>query len=64
MQISESDAAKAVALIEDGRSQRYVARALGIHRLSIQRAVKRFTETQRYTRKEASGRKKGHITNR
>ena len=58
MLISESDAAKAVSLIEDGRSQRYVARALEIHRSLIQRAVKRFRETQKYTRKEGSGRKR------
>ena len=58
MLISKSDAAKAVSLIEDGRSQRYVARALGIHRSSIQRAVKRFRETQKYTRREGSGKKR------
>ncbi|PSN34209.1 hypothetical protein C0J52_13140, partial [Blattella germanica] len=34
LQISESDAEKAVSLIEDGRSQQYVARALG-HRFNV-----------------------------
>ena len=38
MTMSASDAAKAVALVEDGRSYRYVAEVLGTSHSSVQRA--------------------------
>lgn len=58
MDLSVTDAARAVALIQDGRSQYYVARVLGVSRCKVQRAVKRFNEFGVYTRKNHSGRKK------
>ncbi|CAH1378447.1 unnamed protein product [Tenebrio molitor] len=40
MGLTPSDTARAIALIQDGRSKYYVARVLGVSRCSIQRAVK------------------------
>lgn len=51
MDLSVTDAARAVALIQDGRSQYYVARVLGVSRCKVQRAVKRFNEFGVYTRR-------------
>jgi transposase len=58
MGLTPSDTARAIALIQDGRSKYYVARVLGVSRCSIQRAVKRFSETKGYTRRVGSGRKR------
>jgi transposase len=58
MGLTPSDTARAIALIQDGRSKYYVARVLGVSRCSIQRAVKRFPETKDYTRRVGSGRKR------
>ena len=58
MDLSVTDAARAVALIQDGRSQYYVARVLGVSRCKVQRAVKRFNEFGVYTRRNRCGRKK------
>jgi transposase len=58
MGLTPSDTARAIALIQDGRSKYYVARVLGVSRCSIQRAVKRFPETKGYTRRVRSGRKR------
>ncbi|KAI4464541.1 basic helix-loop-helix transcription factor hes-related [Holotrichia oblita] len=58
MDLSVTDAARAVALIQDGRSQYYVARVLGVSRCKVQRAVKRFNEFGVYTRRNHCGRKK------
>ncbi|KAI4469607.1 homeobox-like domain superfamily [Holotrichia oblita] len=49
---------RAVALIQDGRSQYYVARELGVSRCKVQRAVKRFNEFGVYTRRNHCGRQK------
>lgn len=58
MVLSATDAARVVALIEDGRNQRYVARFLQIPRTTIQRVVKRHRETGLYSRRPGSGRKR------
>jgi transposase len=58
MGLTPSDTARAIALIQDGRSKYYVARVLGVSRCSIQRAVKRFPEAKCYTRRVGSGRKR------
>jgi transposase len=58
MGLTPSDTARAIALIQDGRSKYYVARVLGVSRCSIQRAVKRFPETKGYIRRVGSGRKR------
>jgi transposase len=58
MGLIPSDTARAIALIQDGRSKYYVARVLGVSRCTIQRAVKRFPETKGYTRRVGSGRKR------
>lgn len=58
MVLTPIHAAKAIALIQDGRSQYYVARVLGISRCSVQRVVKRFHETGSYSRRVGSGRKR------
>jgi hypothetical protein len=46
MGLTQSDTARAIVLIQDGRSKYYVTRVLGVSRCSIQRAVKRFPETK------------------
>ena len=51
-------AAKVVALVEDGRSQRYVAERLAIGRTRVQRIYQRFQETGSLERRAGSGRKK------
>ncbi|KAI4457285.1 homeodomain-like domain [Holotrichia oblita] len=58
MDLSVTDAARAAALIEDGKSQYYVARVLGVSRCKVQRAVKRFNEFGVYTRRNHCARKK------
>ncbi|PSN33600.1 hypothetical protein C0J52_25157 [Blattella germanica] len=56
MSLSVTDVAKVVALIEDGRSQRYVSRALGIPGTTIWRVMQCFMETGCYDRIPGSGR--------
>lgn len=51
-------AAKVIALIEDGRSQRYVAEHLGISRSSVQRIYQRYQETGSLGRRAGSGRRR------
>ena len=58
MTMSASDAAKAVALVEDGRSYRYVAEVLGTSHSSVQRAIRKFRGLNIYERKPRSGRKR------
>lgn len=48
--------ARIVALAEDGRSQRYIARMLRIPKTTVQRAIQRYQETGQYTRRPGSGR--------
>lgn len=56
MVLSTEDCAKAVALVADGRSQRYVSRFLHVSLSTVQRALERFRETGRNTRRPGSGR--------
>ena len=58
MVLSATDAARAVALVQDGRSQYYAARVIGATRSSVQRAVQRFQETGGFVRRRGSGRKR------
>lgn len=54
--LSEFDCVRAVTLIEEGYSQREVARRLGVHHTTIGRALKRFRETGQHARREGQGR--------
>ena len=56
--MSASDAAKAVALVEDGQSYRYVAEVLGTSHSSVQRAIRKFRELNIYDRNPGSGHKR------
>lgn len=58
MPLNREDCARAVALVEDGRSRRYVAGVLGVGHSTINRVIRRFTETGRMTRRPGSGRKR------
>lgn len=58
MPLSVTDVARIVALIEDGRSQRYVSDTLGIPRTTVQDAWNRYMETGNFTRRVGSGRKR------
>jgi transposase len=58
MPLDSVDIARALALIEDGRSIRYAANAIGAPVTTVHRAVRRFHETGQYTRRPGSGRKK------
>ncbi|KAF2888980.1 hypothetical protein ILUMI_17193 [Ignelater luminosus] len=51
MVLSAEDCAKDVALVEDGRSQRYVARVLNVSHSTIQRVLARFRDTGRFIRR-------------
>lgn len=48
--------AQIMALIDDGRSQRYAARSLNLSEAKVRRAVARFRETGQLTRRVGSGR--------
>lgn len=56
MQITSDEVAGVMALVADGRSVRYAARAIGKPETTVRRAVQRYRETQRYTRRPGSGR--------
>lgn len=58
MRLSAEDSAKAVALVEDGRSLRYVARLLHCTHTAVRKCVQRFRETGRNTRRPGSGKKR------
>ncbi|EFA12077.1 Transposable element Tc3 transposase-like Protein [Tribolium castaneum] len=58
MVLNSTDAARAIALVQDGRSHYYAARVLGVSRCRMQRAVERFRETGSYTRRVGSGRRR------
>ncbi|KAJ4427076.1 hypothetical protein ANN_24691 [Periplaneta americana] len=55
---SPQDIARAVALIDDGRSPRYAAATIGAPYITVQEAVKWFWESQSYSRRPGSGRKR------
>lgn len=56
--LSEEQAVKVITLIEDGRSQRYVANVTGVHQSTISRVVRRYRETGQYSRREGQGRRR------
>lgn len=58
MPLSATDVARIVALIEDGRSQRYVSQTLGKPRSTVQDAWNRYMETGNFNRRVGSGRKR------
>ncbi|KAF2902563.1 hypothetical protein ILUMI_03626 [Ignelater luminosus] len=57
------DCAKAVAFVEDGRSQRYGARVLNVSHSTIERILARFRKTGRNIRKSRCGRKRKSTAN-
>lgn len=58
MPLSAEDAARAVALVEDGRSLRYVAQLLNCAPSTISRILQRYRELGSYTRRSGSGRRR------
>jgi transposase len=58
MPLVSVDIARALALIEDGRSIRYAANAIKATVTPVHRAIRRFHETGQYTRRPGSGRRK------
>ncbi|PSN39676.1 hypothetical protein C0J52_14425 [Blattella germanica] len=58
MPLSLQDIVRAIALIDDRRSLQYAARTIGAPYTTVQEAVKRFRETQSYSRRPGSGRKR------
>lgn len=56
MVLNAENVAKIIALVDDGRSQRYAARALGIPETTVRRAIERYRETGLMTRRPGSGR--------
>ena len=62
MPLNREDAARAIALNEDGRSSRYVARVININVSTFQRAYQRFRETGSYCRMPGPGRKRSTTT--
>jgi hypothetical protein len=59
MPLAGVNIARALALVEDGRSIRYAANAIGVPLTTTgQKAVRRFQETGQFTRRPGSGRKR------
>lgn len=56
MVLTSEEIAQALALIQDGRSQRYAARALNIAESTLRDAIRRHRETGLLTRRPGSGR--------
>lgn len=54
--ITPEQVARALALVDEGRSQRYAARTLGLPETTVRRAIKRYRETGCCTRRQGSGR--------
>ena len=54
--ITPEVAAQVVALIEDGRSRRYVSRSLNLSVSSVQRSYNRYLETNSFQQRPGSGR--------
>lgn len=55
MVLTSEQIARAVALIEDGRSQRYAARILDVPESTLRRCVRRYRETGLLTRRPGTG---------
>lgn len=58
--VTNEEAARIIALIQDGRSQRYVAGVIGVQQSTISRVVNRYQETGQLTRRPGQGR--GRVT--
>lgn len=58
MDTSETQAAQVVALLQEGLSQRVVARRLNLSRSAVRRVYQRFLETGLYRRRSGSGRQR------
>ena len=58
MPLRVQDSVRAVSLIDDGRSYRYVTDRIGALIGSIHRAVQRFWEFNMFSRRPGSGRKR------
>lgn len=56
--LTKEEAVKAVTLVQEGRSQRYVANVLGVQQSTISRVVRRYTDTGHFSRREGQGRKR------
>lgn len=56
MDITEVEAAQVVTLLQEGLSQRVVARRLNLSRSAVRRVYARFLETGQYRRRSGSGR--------
>lgn len=56
--LTEQEAVKIVTLMEEGYSQREVAQRIGVHHTTVGRCLRRFRETDSYTRRPGQGRKK------
>lgn len=56
MPLDSEKVAQVVALINDGRSQYYVANFLNVPRTTVQRVYYRYVETGGYNRRPGSGR--------
>ncbi|KAF2904204.1 hypothetical protein ILUMI_01973 [Ignelater luminosus] len=63
MVLSAEDCAKTVALVEDGRSPRYMARVLNVSHFTIQKVLAHFRETGRNIRKPGCGRNRKTTAN-
>lgn len=58
LQITTEQVARVMALVEDGRSQRYAARAVELPETTVRRAIRRYRETGHCERRRGSGRPK------
>ena len=56
MPLDAAGVARAVALADEGLSQRRIARMLGVPRTTVRDAIRRFRETGSYTRRPGQGR--------
>uniref|UniRef100_T1I5V6 Paired domain-containing protein n=1 Tax=Rhodnius prolixus TaxID=13249 RepID=T1I5V6_RHOPR len=56
MVITAEQVVRIIALVEDGLSQRYAARTLGLPETTVRRAIHRYRETGLCTRRQGSGR--------
>jgi transposase len=56
--LTVEQAAMAIALLNDGRSQRYVTRTLEMNQSTVSRIAQRYQETGELKRRSGQGRKK------
>lgn len=54
--LSVEDCVRAITLVEEGRTQSYVAQLLRVDQSTISRVIKRFQENGQYHRRAGSGR--------